>query len=508
MKSDFICTIQEKICYGYLLLMFSIFLFVFHDGFYDITISKHKVFFALSILFIIMMSFLQVLKCFFMKIEKKRLTFSINKVDIFMVLFALSYLISTFLSNYKEFCFNGHMGRYIGLYSMLLLILIYFFISRYFKQQQSLILVFLFSVSFVQTIGILNFLGFDIFGVYRQLSDYQSNFYLSTIGNANFFAILTIFSLPIVLAFFLSAKEKQSIIIYYVFFIIDILALLSSNCDGVHVAIIVCLIISYLYSLTSYKKLLRFIVLLMTYLILPFIFNLIANTQSTSHYFYTISALLIRKEMLIIFFCVCLVYSFLRKNKDFFSRKENYKLLIRFNIGILVFIFLLSLLILILVNVFGVNIPLIYFDNYFKFDSQWGTGRGSIWTLCLEAWRSQDLLHKLFGAGPETIRLLLRDVYNNDALVIYDNAHNEYLHYLVTVGLFGLISYLGIAFYLLKNLCGFLKRDIFVFGLFVFFISYFIQAIVNISQPSTTPILFIFIGIAVSITENYEKKDT
>ena len=48
---------------------------------------------------------------------------------------------------------------------------------------------------------------------------------------------------------------------------------------------------------------------------------------------------------------------------------------------------------------------------------------------------------KIFGYGPETFRVLMENYYLGElGNVIFDNAHNEYLHYLITIGLFGMLS--------------------------------------------------------------------
>ncbi len=51
---------------------------------------------------------------------------------------------------------------------------------------------------------------------------------------------------------------------------------------------------------------------------------------------------------------------------------------------------------------------------------------------------------KIFGYGPETFRVLMENYYLGElGNVIFDNAHNEYLHYLITIGLFGMLSYMA-----------------------------------------------------------------
>ena len=58
------------------------------------------------------------------------------------------------------------------------------------------------------------------------------------------------------------------------------------------------------------------------------------------------------------------------------------------------------------------------------------------------------LIQKIFGYGPDTFGIVTKA--NNYPEMFdryyetFDSAHNEYLQYLVTIGPFGLLAYLGI----------------------------------------------------------------
>lgn len=66
----------------------------------------------------------------------------------------------------------------------------------------------------------------------------------------------------------------------------------------------------------------------------------------------------------------------------------------------------------------------------------------------MEAYRDFSVPQRLFGYGNESVKAIMTDRYYDDMMntvgVIYDNAHNEYLQYLITTGIFGAVSYVGL----------------------------------------------------------------
>ena len=84
----------------------------------------------------------------------------------------------------------------------------------------------------------------------------------------------------------------------------------------------------------------------------------------------------------------------------------------------------------------------------FSFEDSWGNYRGFVWRRLMEAYRDFSVPQRLFGYGNESVKAIMTDRYYDDMMntvgVIYDNAHNEYLQYLITTGIFGAVSYVGL----------------------------------------------------------------
>ena len=77
-----------------------------------------------------------------------------------------------------------------------------------------------------------------------------------------------------------------------------------------------------------------------------------------------------------------------------------------------------------------------------------------------------------------------------------DSAHNEYLHYLLTGGLIGLLAYLALLVLAFRKALRQPSRARTAIALGCF--AYAVQAAVNIAQPITTPLFFALLALMLS----------
>ena len=125
--------------------------------------------------------------------------------------------------------------------------------------------------------------------------------------------------------------------------------------------------------------------------------------------------------------------------------------------------------------------------------------------VCLNVFKDSPFL----GTGPDTLGERLSKNYKNyvdEHIRFYgatiDKAHNEYLEYAVSCGIFTLIFYLMLIFYILKGIMKNIKSDKFKI-IFCVVISYLTQAVLNISVIAVAPLFWILLGY--SLKEIYEK---
>ena len=137
----------------------------------------------------------------------------------------------------------------------------------------------------------------------------------------------------------------------------------------------------------------------------------------------------------------------------------------------------------------------------FDFNDKWGSYRGYIWRRVTGLYGELPFVQKIFGHGNESIRSLMDDRFYDEMLqvtgTVYDNAHNEYLQYLVTQGLLGMLSYVGVV--VTAAIAGVkkIKKSPYILGLLLAVVSYGVQAIFNVNQCITTPYMFLMTAMLI-----------
>ena len=140
-------------------------------------------------------------------------------------------------------------------------------------------------------------------------------------------------------------------------------------------------------------------------------------------------------------------------------------------------------------------------------DAAWN-GRGYIWRLSGELFRSLSLKEKLIGVGPNCYMDALNGFLGTDASyaaafktkfgdLALTSAHSEYFDYLINLGILGLFCYLLFLFFVLYALRKYSLspgQEAALLGV----ISYLIYAAMNFSLICATPMFFVFLGIAAA----------
>ena len=129
------------------------------------------------------------------------------------------------------------------------------------------------------------------------------------------------------------------------------------------------------------------------------------------------------------------------------------------------------------------------------FSPSWGTDRGKEWIGFWQMFRSAPPARKLIGSGAGSLAAWDR-AHRLFSDAVTDSAHNEYLHYLLTGGLLGLGAYLGVLFLAFRRVVREPDRGRIALGLSC--AAYAVQAAVNIAQPFTTPLFFVFLALILS----------
>lgn len=137
----------------------------------------------------------------------------------------------------------------------------------------------------------------------------------------------------------------------------------------------------------------------------------------------------------------------------------------------------------------GMGLLVIY--EAYCFSDSWGTERGVLWIYAVKIWKKFKWKYKIFGCGCDCFGIVFMDSYGDYVNNVYLNAHNEFLQYLVTTGIFGVLSYSLIWIWVIWR---FLKQKqcrLSTWVLFSGLVGYLGQAVVNNPQAFNYAVLFL-----------------
>ncbi len=150
--------------------------------------------------------------------------------------------------------------------------------------------------------------------------------------------------------------------------------------------------------------------------------------------------------------------------------------------------------------------------TYFRFDKEWGKGRGFIWRVGAAVFADYNIWRKLFGCGPDNFMaysygLMGEEMRNFWPALTITNVHNEWFNGVLNYGIVGGAAYLGIfvtaAYRLLRSALE--KEEAVMFGAGLAVVGYMAHNLLCYQQIIGTPLIFLLMGIGVA---KVRKKET
>lgn len=517
---------------AFLLYMLVIYPLALHDHYFDITYTKYTVFKVGVILFAVIwaMGLVIVLtginaggmkgrhaggnvKVGTMDKLKAVICDGVYGTDICMVLFFISGVMSFIMAEDKKNAFTGAQGRYCGLAFMILIFIMYIIVSARVSNMEkmwsliSMVFVLVSSVTFI--IAILQNIGFDPFKLLDGINRKQRNIYVSTFGNIDIFGSFICIALPLFMGLYVTEKSNIKRIVYGIGVFAGFMAFIPANADVVFAGVGAA-IIAVLFATVYMERVDRLFELVMLgsggYLGMVLLRMLVGTNGAKITGFNRLAE---HPALLVIIFAVVLfirliIQVYINRNKTEIYINEN-KSEVYINkqkngTGIKLIIALAVVIIsVIAVIIYGRKNNLAMFD----FNDKWGSYRGYIWRRVTGLYGELPFVQKIFGHGNESIRSLMDDRFYDEMLqvtgTVYDNAHNEYLQYLVTQGLLGMLSYVGVVGTAVITGVKKIKKSPYILGLLLAVISYGVQAIFNVNQCITTPYMFLMTAMLIGI---------
>lgn len=477
-----------------LLLFIWLYPFFLPNKYFKMTIGKMYFFYAVTGLFA-----LGCLILYFAQKQKKPLfPPKTDMTDLTGALFLFVAVVSCAASNYRKEAFTGEAGRYMGLLTFLMIGCAYFFISRFGKLTSAVVWIFGASTVVMNVIALLQFRGFDPLGLYAGTQQTVRINFMSLVGNKDVYYSYLALTVPFAMYLSYDAQTLQEKIFWHTAAFFGFAGAFACNSDGVFMALIPAFLLLFFLKGKEQADLQCFLRNVMTFFGAALLVALIKPDLSQFGIMETLVMRLLIKPLP----CLCalagtaVIYAVLLKIRLAPAFIKALR------------IFFLCLLAAAVAGLIGAFIYFTFFNTtadiggfseFLRFDSlYWGNKRGYVWSRLLQIFKEFPLYRMLIGYGEETVGILMKDRFGSEMVqktgLSFDNAHNEFLQYLITMGILGLLTYLLFVGSAVKR--GFKEGGRFCRAATLCCVCYLAQSFVNISQVITTPLFFVFLALA------------
>lgn len=471
------------------------------NKYFNITLSKFIFFAIVSVLCFALY--------FTLKPEKEpcKSTYNNKPMDIAVFGFLFTSVLSVIFSPYKADALLGSSGRCLGLCFVLILTGLYYSLSRSYKIKKWELIGYCTAFAIVMLIAFLQFFGINFGGLYTSLSKGTIDTFYSTIGNINVVSSYICLCLPFLMYLFCNVNSIIKAIGLYIFCFAGFCFMVIANSDSGYIGMVAAFCAVAYIVVRKQEKFYRVLFLATAFLLSPgfmvFIKRNVSDTKPLSELVQFLGESSLVTALAIVCLLTGIVFVFLRPGKRFPT-------LLRITVIVFVLFSVICLTgAIIYFTVIDKETDLGFLENYLRFGDKWATERGEIWRMTMDSYADLPLIGKLFGCGPDTLSLLLKEKYEAQMLAsgeFVDNAHNEFMNYLVNHGIVGLGFYLSMIFIALKKCYAKTRTSVVHGGLFAAVVSYACQSVVNITQPLTTP--FYFILIFMCCCDIYKKEES
>lgn len=531
-----ITKLPEKLCYAgvYIFLFVFVALYVFYapEGYIQIATNKYRFFRKMVLITGKIMLPLIVIRCLSVvwkeKQDIKKPTVSLT--DIFVILFLAVNGISFFLTEYREEALWGTSGWYMGFAMMLAFAGIYFLVSRFYDGKIDLLTPIMGVTSVVFLWGLLN-----RFSVYPVDMQYDSVSFISSIGNINWFCGYWSVFFAIGMVLYIVAEKRSLRIVSAVHATLSLATGVVEGSDSAYLSMGVVFFLLFLVSFrkTEYMKrwleecvflcgacqVMRVIALFGPEdptqaegvwaglnLVNPIIEHMFGNLTLAAFVVFILLRVLLERED----------KKFVENRGTGESLPESqwiWKIVwLKYTVIGLTILMAVVYLALLIINTRtpGILGPLSKY-RIFLFDGSWGSNRGSTWRDGLLVYQTFSLRERLFGVGQDCFSIYGYNVPELAARFAEEwprsrltNAHNECITFLVNLGVFGMLSFIGIFLSSFKRLLEKAKEEPLCYLFAASILSYFCHNQFSFSQVMNIPYIFLMLGLA----ENLMRKDS
>lgn len=521
--------ILERMChvgvYIFLFFLVAVYSFYAPEGYIQIATNKYLFFRGMCLLTAEVMVPLIVLRCMILPFEKnpQKRGPHISLTDLFVLLFLLVNILSFFFTEYREEALWGTSGWYMGFAMHLFFIGIYFLVSRFYDGKIDVLPAFMGVVSVIFLWGLLN-----RFSVYPIDMHYDSNSFISSMGNINWFCGFWSVFFVIGVVLYIVAERRGLRIFSGVY---SVLALGLGAVEGSDSAFVSMGVVFFFLLLVSFQKtayMKRWLeegifycaacqVMRIIVLFLPESLNMEEPSAEWMLGNLTLIVLVLLVVLRILLGREDKKYTIERgiRNEDAGAELIwKWKWLKYLIIGLTAAVAVVYLILLIInTRTPGILGPLSKYP-VLLFDGHWGSSRGATWRDGLLIYRTLNWRQRLFGAGQDCfsihgygVRELAERFAEEWPSSRLTNAHNECITYLVNLGIFGMLSFIGIFWSSVRRLVERAAKEPVCYVFAASALSYFFHNQFSFSQVLNTPYMFMMLGLGESLMRRMDAEE-
>lgn len=506
----------ERAVYFFTMILFTIFPLFFNNYYFNILPAKYIFYYstilAMTVVLVVILVWKIIMKEY--SFHVKEIGKPISWPDICMIVLLLTVAVSTFQSDYFFESVWGNEARFNGLFLWIIYGLAYLFITRLLKFKPRLLDAFLFVGILACLFGITDYFQMDILDFKVRMKAHQKDIFTSTFGNINLYTAYVGLVVAVSTVLYTTAKTKGKMLFYYLAMVVSYLAMIMGRSDNGYLAIGSLMAFLPLYLFQTRRGIKRYLISASTLCTciwgMRFVNEIWADKvlQLDSAFGMLSKSAGFQYVVLILWLLVvaCCVLWLKKSGEERLGKSLR-----------IIWIALLCLCVAAVVfvlydaNIAGNADRYGKIANYVVFNDQWGTDRGFVWRLSMQHFMEFPLVRKLFGFGPDTFSILMNS-YNLNEMINYNNtifesAHNEYIHYLLTIGLLGTGAYIMLLVTSCVRMVKTASHNPYVMAIVFAVIAYAAQAVVNIAQPIVTPIMFTLLMVGLAICRRTVKED-
>lgn len=435
--------------------------------------------------------------------------------------FALSCAISTVFSPYIDMAITGEnavAGRNNGLVLMLVYCAIYFMLTRCFRFKEYVFLAMAVVNGLIYLLAVLNGFYLDPLGMLEPFrvspAASEQRIYLNfmtTIGNKNMFSSHICVTLPVLITLFIHTEKLGRKAVYLCCAALGAMAIVVCDSDSVVLGM-GAFVMVFLVVYSRYPKKLRQFLLALTAMLLSVkllrLFSFLGGDSYKELGAIPQKIFISNKTFIVIAVLAAasaVIYLIsMRFEELVFPKAVPIALTCVFSLAVLA-----GLGAIVYFSAVDTSTDLGDWEKTLRFSDAWGTHRGVMWNRSLKAFGDFNIFQKLFGTGPETFYYTFTPYFPDlweygDSST--DAAHNEYINYLLNIGIVGLASYLAFTGGALVRGFRAAKKNPLALVFASAIVAYMAQAVVNIALPIATPLFIIFVSLCEA-TARQAKED-